>query len=204
MESLLSTHGYYRISIARRSGAMLLNTNGERAFIIAQLQDLLSPRLILGEVPAYRQLSSCIDLLAFSVRPAVVELLVFSIDETITKDFSHRIIARLAQHQYQYRPGRHSVASELLSTTHLLGGPHDALAESIKIHRLHNDWEFDRYSSVGFFLHDRRGDWMRLWRLTQLYDNDPAVYLEFLSNNTSQEKQPSAAIAIPRSSLLAS
>ncbi len=204
MELPIGTHGYYRISIVTRSGSALLHTNGERAFIITQLQDLLGARLIIGEVPAYRQLASCIDLLAFSIKPSGIELLLFSIDATITKDFAHRIIARLAQHQYQYRPGRYAISPELHATTRLLKGPHDALAESVHIHRLHQDWEFDRYSSIGFFLHDRRGDWMRLWRLTQLYDNEPDVYQGFLMNGIVTGKNPRSSTATPRSPLLAS
>lgn len=190
MELSTSTHGYYRISITVSSGQKLLRTNGDRAFIITQLQDLLSPRLILGDIPAYRQLASCIDLLAFSIQPSSVELLLFTIDATIANDFVHRIIARLSQYQYEYRPNQHGISSEPRVTIHALNGAHHALEESIIIHRLHDDWEFDRYSSIGFFLHDRRGDWMRLWRLTQLYDNEAVVYREFVTHRVRANHSP--------------
>ncbi len=66
-----------------------------------------------------------------------------------------------------------------------LSGKHEALALSASIHLLHKDWEYDRYSSIGFYLHDRRGDWMKLWRLTQLYDNDATLYREYLERTQS-------------------
>ena len=203
MGSSLNTHGYYRISISLRNGHKLLRSNGERAFIMAQLQDLLSPRLIIGDIPAYRQMASCVDLLAFSIKPSAIELLIFSIDKMITKDFMHRITARLAQHQYEYQTARYASSPELQKTIRILQGPHDALTESLLIHQLHEDWEFDRYSSIGFFLHDRRGDWMRLWRLAQLYDNDPEIYRDLISYHCAGGTSL-GALATPHLPLLAS
>ena len=166
---------------------MLLRSNNERAFVIAQLQDLLSPRLVVGDIPAYRQLASCIDLLAFSISRETVHLLLFSIDSVITADFAHRIAARVSQYQYNHRPNRYASSLDIHISTESLAGPHEALAQSIKLHMAHQDWEYDRYSSIGFYLHDRRGDWMRIWRLTQLYDNNELHYRELIDSYFAKE-----------------
>lgn len=180
MEETRHSYGYCHIIIDSRSSTPLLRTNNERAFLIAQLQDLLSPRLILEDIPPYRQLASCVDLLAFSISSSALHLLVFTIDTTITLDFAHRLVARLSQYQFTLHPARLRPSSDIQVKVQPLNGPHQALAHSLRIHRLHTDWEYDRYSSIGFYLHDRRGDWMRIWRIAQLYENIPAHYLSLM------------------------
>jgi hypothetical protein len=160
-----------------------MQTNNERAFIISQLQDLLSTRLLISSVPAHSQLASCIDLLAFSISSESIQLLVFSIDSSILTQFSNCIVTRLAQYQYEYRPSRRQPSFEPRAYIKKLRGPHQALARSVELHMFHEDWEYDRYSSVGFYLHDRRGDWMRMWRLAQLYDNDTSNYRLLLESH---------------------
>lgn len=193
MENNTAAYGYCHIVIEPRDGRKLLRSNSERAFIIAQLQDLLSPRLVLGDIPAYRQLASCVDLLAFSISHTAIHLLVFTIDTTIASDFAHRLLARLTQFQYEYRPPHHRSNPDVSVSVEHLVGPHQALAHSVVIHQLHHDWEYDRYSSIGFYLHDRRGDWMRIWRLTSLYDNEPAHYYELmLSGQPTSPAEPNA------------
>jgi hypothetical protein len=187
MKDSSDSYGYYHITVTSSGNHRLLRSNNERAFIITQLQDLLSPRLILGSVPAYRQLASCIDLLAYSIAHQSIHLLVFSIDATIASDFIHRIIARLSQYQYEYQPNHYSTNTEIRPTIELLSGPHEALRRSVELHLLHQDWEYDRYSSIGFYLHDRRGDWMRTWRLTKLYDNENSLYRELLIEPLDQQ-----------------
>lgn len=66
-------------------------------------------------------------------------------------------------------------------------GRHEALNVSKEIHLLHDDWRHDRYSSIGFYLDDRRGDWMRPYRLMTLFNAKPKQYLRFLR---SQETEP--------------
>lgn len=185
MHTTKQSFGYCHITIRPQSLTALLQTNNERAFLVAQLQDLLSPRLILEDIPPHRQLASCIDLLAFSITPSAVHLLAFAIDMTIAADFAHRLFARLSQYQYTMRAPYASVSPEVSIRVRKLNGPHQALAHSLRIHHLHTDWEYDRYSSIGFYLHDRRGDWMRIWRLSQLYDNAPSHYAGLMQRQTS-------------------
>ena len=181
MNTRRNAYGYYRVTLQKSDGTMLVQSNTERAFIVTQLQYLLSPRLILGEIPAYRQLASCIDLLSFSIKSDTVELLLFSIDKGIARYLADQIVEHFEQYQTELRPSalrNHRLGTAV--TLRTLTGPHDALATSVLIHLRHEDWEYDRYSSIGFYLHDRRGDWMRTWRLSQLYENKPDQYLELI------------------------
>ena len=169
-------YGYYSVTFYTPGSKRLLHTNNERAFIISQLQDLLSPRLLISSVPAYKQMASCIDLLAFSITSSQVQLVVFAIDGSVITQLASSICSRLLQYQNEYHPTAAAAHYQPYTSIKKLRGPHQALGRSITLHLLHEDWEYDRYSSIGFYLHDRRGDWMRMWRLTQLYDNDPQAY----------------------------
>lgn len=179
-----SLYGYFRIRITPREGRFLMRSNNERAFILSQLQDALSPRLLINSTPAYKQLASCIDLLAFSIRSASIELIVFGIDRHIVSDFTVHICTQLEAYQSTYQ-----TPPEPRVTIERLLGPHEALAHSITLHHLHEDWEYDRYSSIGFYLHDRRGDWMRVWRLRRLYDT-PENYLSLMTGSLQGTKIP--------------
>ncbi|MBN9397674.1 hypothetical protein BGO18_04230 [Candidatus Saccharibacteria bacterium 47-87] len=173
-------YGYYSITLRKANDTPLLRSNDERAFVIAQLQDMLSHRLAIQELPDYTQFASCIDLLCFMINRRSINLLIFAIDHTFVTLLAEKLKDRLvAQQTEQFSPVMHTNANLSVSIRQL-AGPHTALTESIRIHQLSTDWEYDRYSSIGFYLHDRRGDWMRIWRLTKLYDNDPANYRSML------------------------
>lgn len=174
MKMQSKSYGYYYVSLSLTSGKKLLRTNNDRAFIVSQLQDLLSPRLLINSVPFYQQLASCIDLLAFSLTPEAIQIVVFTIDSSMITYLVNHLSERLIQYQCEYHPTHYELLPE--SRLKKLRGPHQALAKSVELHICHEDWEYDRYSSIGFYLHDRRGDWMRLWRLTSLYDNDNRNY----------------------------
>lgn len=177
------SYGYYHITLSPEGTSTLMRSNSERAFIIAQLQYFLSPRLILGEIPAYKQLASCIDLLSFSIKNDAIELLIFSIDPSLCRYFTSCITNQFRQYRCEQNPSS-AIAAKLKVRTSIreLTGPHQALATSLALHLRHEDWEYDRYSSIGFYLHDRRGDWMRTWRLAQLYENKPEYYLGLIHN----------------------
>lgn len=188
-----STHGYYTLSIAAPASNQLLTSNNERAFITSQLQDLLSPRSFMRSIPAGMQVAVCIDLLAYSIRRQAIELVVFTIDTSILDSFGSYIIQELEQYQdsngirRQIQPSPRAVISKLR-------GPHHALAMSAKLHARHEDWEYDRYSSIGFYLHDRRGSWMRTWRLAELYGNKPANYLLVMHAQLNRQNQPHVSV----------
>ncbi len=186
------THGYYMVSISAPNNSQLIKSNGERAFIISQLQDVLSPRSFIRDIPASIQVAVCIDLLSYSIRRQTIELLAFSIDIHILRSLSDYLLQELEQYQDNNHPVSHKNEPATI-TIHKLRGPHHALAKSIEIHSHHDDWEYDRYSSIGFYLHDRRGSWMRIWRLAELYGNKPANYLLLMHARFNQIHRPYAS-----------
>ncbi len=179
MKTRSISYGYYSILVGA-SSSHLLATNNERAFFVAQLQDLLSHRLLIGDLPAYKQTASCIDLLAFSIRSDAIQLVLFSIDKSIAVQCIQHALLRLDQYKSEYSSAQATTAQNIRVRCKKLSGPHHALQASLYLHGLHEDWEFDRYSSIGFYLHDRRGDWMRIWRITNLYDNASEQYRQLL------------------------
>ena len=196
------TDGYYHVRVTpQASTGLLLASNSERAFLVSKLQDFLSPRFLINEIPAHKQLASCIDLLAFSIQSRGVELLLFSIDEIVCRQFAEQLVEQLLQYQFENR-----VYSSTTYFKHkpkvqisLLKDALQALNQSMYIHTLHTDWEYDRYSSIGFYLHDRRGDWMRTWRLTCLYENNAEIYEQFMLGyiGTSSKKSWLPAASFP-------
>lgn len=173
---IASKAGYYRISLyPTPQNARLFRSNMSRAFIVAQLQELLAVRTILEEPLAKRFFASHIDLLAFSLLTQRVELVIFSISYPSALQFSEVLVRRIQEYTSEQLP-----STKIHTEIHRLSGPHGALARSITLHLEHTDWENDRYSSIGFYLHDRRGDWMRLWRLADLFENNPENYRALL------------------------
>ncbi len=177
-------HGYFHVSITADGPLACLRRNTERAFVVAQLQNLLSPRLILNEFPAHRQLASCVDLLAFSIRKEKIELILFAIDVSLCQYINKIICSTLEEHVNE--AASPYTRRTFQSRTRQLRGPHHALAKTCALHLNHGDWEHDRYSSIGFYLHDRRGDWMRLWRMSALYEQDPENYRGLIMNHLTR------------------
>lgn len=181
------TPGYYLVTIGSVAGRRYLRSNDERAFVIVQLQNLLSARSILEEPLPHRRLAAHIDLLAFSLQPTDVRLVIFSISFDSVRQLSRALTERLMQYQTDRSPAK---KPDLEPTAMIvrLTGPHHALSQTVSLHLRHSDWEYDRYSSIGFFLHDRRGCWMRLWRITSLYHNDSALYRQMLLKTRSYRR----------------
>lgn len=184
--------GYFAISIKSAGSRYLISTNNERAFIVSQLQDLLGVRSLLEDPYSYKRMAAHVDLLAFSIRKESIELLVFSIAKSSAITLATIVHTRLQQFQSEsmLRNGE-SIPNIHIAALH---GPHDALAKSVAIHLLHPDWEYDRYSSIGFYLYDRRGDWMRIWRLSNLFENTPSLYLSLLRSSLITDRNDTEAI----------
>ncbi len=161
----------------------ILSSNSERALVIATLQDTLSARLSYNAEMKLntKSLATHIDLLSFSITRDHIMLLVFSISEESLVKLGRILIERLTDFQNQ-EAVRFRNKVRLKSQIKRVAGPHVALDISCKLHSCHSDWEYDRYSSVGFYLHGRRGDWMRLWRLTRLYQNSEEHYYSLMQS----------------------
>lgn len=181
------TPGYYLLTIGSSGGEKLLKSNDERAFVVTQLQDSLSSWSVLESPQPHKQLAAHIDLLAFSIQPQDIRLLLFAISRTSVHILSHTIIEHLLEYQTEYRIIRAPII-EPTSIISRIVGPHRALAVSVDLHLRHTDWEYDRYSSIGFYLHDRRGSWMRPWRISRLFNAQPDTYRLLLQAATSRAK----------------
>lgn len=196
----LPSSGYYLITISPMIGRYLLRSNSERAFVISILQTVLRKRSLIDEPSVRTRLATHIDLLAYSVQSKAILLLVFAIAKTAARSLSECISEALQQYQSEWHYGNTDSFSSHAVTITSLPGPHAALNESVALHLLHTDWEYDRYSSIGFYLHDRRGDWMSLWRMAQLYEYDPILYRKLITEATTMRpyraatKQPSAPL----------
>ena len=183
---LLQDSGYFHIWISSVDGSSFFQTNVDRAFFISLVQDALSPRLKLSELNIKPQgYSAEIDLLAYSLTAKGVHLLVHTTRKTALEELGQTLLF-----SYQTYTQQHQALSQLpfntIFTFDALAGRHDALHVSRKIHLLHEDWRYDRYSSIGFYLDDRRGDWMRPYRLTSLYDARQRQYLRFIKSQETE------------------
>jgi hypothetical protein len=183
------TNGYYHAQICSAMASRFFNSNNERAFVGVQIQQLLTARSVLEDPLYVKSLAHHIDLLAFSISEEGIQLLAYCIDSTSLQQFIDIIIGRLGQYRSEYRTTSRYFGSNTSVTVRKLAGEHEALMVSVDIHLLHKDWEYDRYSSIGFYLHDRRGDWMRLWRLAKLFDNDASAYRTFIERSQLKHRQ---------------
>jgi hypothetical protein len=185
------TNGYYHVRIGCNQSSRFLSSNNERAFVSLQIQQLLAARSVLEDPLYAKSLAHHIDLLAYSISEDGIQLLAYCIDIASIQQLVHIIIARLDQFRSDFWLQYHTPHFAATTRITKLAGEHESLKVSADIHLHHKDWEYDRYSSIGFYLHDRRGDWMRLWRLTRLYDNDPTAYRRFVLQS-KQVLQPTA------------
>ena len=186
--STKKTNGYYHVRVYTGGSSRFFKTNNERAFIGVQIQQLLAARSVLEDPLYAKSLAHHIDLLAFSISEEGIQLLAYCIDITSLQHFINILLQRLGQYRSEYQLYRNQPESSVIIRKLL--GEHEALALSATIHLLHKDWEYDRYSSIGFYLHDRRGDWMKLWRLTKLYENNTATYHDYIQHALKQSLAP--------------
>lgn len=177
---------YYILTIRaeqQHSLNQLIFSNSERASIIAALQDCLGNPLSLhpieASIPRHLKLAHYIDLLGFSITRTHISLVVFSVSRPMLRNLGAYLINRLRHFQQdEYTSHPRAILPHVRIIR--LPGPYMALHSTLVMHASHTDWEYDRYSSIGFYLHDRRGDWMRLWRMTSLYKNSPIEYRRML------------------------
>ncbi len=176
------TNGFYHAQICSAVSSRFFNSNNERAFVSLQIQQLLTFRSVLEDPLYAKSLAHHIDLLAYSITEEGIQLLAYCIDISSLHHCLAILTERLNQYRSEYRAPAHYFNISTSVSLRKLTGEHEALSISADIHLIHKDWEYDRYSSIGFYLNDRRGDWMRLWRLARLYENDAAAYRAYVQN----------------------
>jgi len=184
--SLLHDSGYFHVWISSIEGALFFNSNDDKAFFLTVIQDCLSPRKKLDEVRigSYGY-SSDIDLLAYSLTETGVHLLVHTTRKPAIEEFGQALLLSYQKH-IQEQSWTSGLPFETIFIFDKLAGRHEALNVSREIHLLHEDWRYDRYSSIGFYLDDRRGDWMRPYRLTSLFGGKPKQYLRFIKSQETE------------------
>ena len=179
--------GYFHVWISSAKDSVFFQNNTDKAYFISIIQDQLSPRKKLDEIKTRTiSFASDIDLLAYSLTSAGIHLLVHTVRKSAIEEFGQALL-----YSYEVYLREQGTSNRLPFDTIFifdkLVGRHEALNVSREIHLLHDDWRYDRYSSIGFYLDDRRGDWMRPYRLTSLFENKPRNYLKFIKSQDTEK-----------------
>lgn len=179
--------GFFEITLRAPANQKIVNSNNERALVISVMQDLLGVRSFFKDTEMHIPLATYIDMLAFSVMTNDIKFVIFSITGSAARIFADAVAMKLIEYQQDWRfgsnfipPGTKLVEPKIYIRR--LVGQYEALNKTVDLHTRHPDWEYDRYSSVGFYLHDRRGDWMHIWRMSRLYENETNNYRRLLEN----------------------
>jgi hypothetical protein len=170
---------YYHLWIAAAKDQVFFQNNLDKAYIITLFQDLLSPRNSFENIQNF---SKDLELIAYSLTEYGMNLLLVGTHTRAIEDFGQSLIARYIDYLHQQRSWE-IVPFDTIFAYDDLADEHEALAISREIHLLHKDWRNDRYSSIGFYLDDRRGDWLNAKHLADLYENDAIWYQNFLMDN---------------------
>jgi hypothetical protein len=175
---------YYHLWIAAAKDQVFFGSVTDKAFFIALFQDYLSPRANLGQWSRRHQgYAQELDLIVYSLTDFGVNLLLCTSDTEAIEDFGQALLSHYATYLSQ-QTNWEKLPFDTIFTYDHLADEHEALAISRDIHLLHRNWRSDRYSSIGFYIEDRRGDWMQPWRLTNLFHNDAEWYLNFMQDDS--------------------
>lgn len=165
---------YYHLWIAAAKDQIFFENNLDKAYMVSLFQDQLSPRS--------KKFADEVDLIAYSLTDFGMNLLLCAKNSQSIEDFGQTVLLDYAaflnqQFAWEILPFNTIFAYDVLADEH------EALSVSRDIHLLHKNWRHDHYSSIGFFLDDRRGDWIQPWRLADLYGNDEIWYQDFLMDD---------------------
>jgi hypothetical protein len=184
--SLLHDSGYFHVWVSSTEGSAFFSKNEEKAFFMTILQDNLSPRARLSErnfhLTGY---ASEIELLAYSLTETGVHLLVHTTRKTAIEELGQSLLFSYQNYLQEYSDSE-ALPFNTIFIFDKLAGRHEALLVSREIHLLHEEWRYDRYSSIGFYLDDRRGDWMQPYRLTSLFNAKPKQYIRFIKSQQTE------------------
>jgi hypothetical protein len=184
---LVRDSGYFHLWISGVKDELFFRNNTDKAFFLSLIQDSLSPRTRLADYHFdHRDYAHEIDLLAYSLTTNGVHLLIYTKRKTAIEELGEVLLLNYAAYIHQDRLVR-VLPFDSIFIFDSLAGRHEALGVSREIHLLHEDWRNDRYSSIGFYLDDRRGDWMRPLRVTALFDSQPRHYLEFINSRETEK-----------------
>ena len=178
--------GYFHVWISSKKDSLFFAGSTDKAFFISLIQDNLSPRHKLDRIRLTTHGYICdIELLAYSLTKSGVHILVHTTRKNAVEEFGQALLFSYET----YLASQHTVLALPFDTLFIfdkLVGRHEALRVSREIHLLHEDWRNDRYSSIGFYLDDRRGDWMNPHRLTVLFGNKPDHYTKYMESRQTE------------------
>lgn len=185
--SLLHDSGYFHVWVSCTKGKTFFSKSSDKAFFMSILQDNLSPRAKLSELNfRLSGYATEIELLAYSLTKTGVHLLVHTIRKAAIEELGQSLLFSY-QTYLQEQSSLGQLPFDSIFMFDKLAGRHEALNVSREIHLLHEDWRYDRYSSIGFYLDDRRGDWMRPYRLTSLFSGKQKHYLQFIKSQETEK-----------------
>jgi hypothetical protein len=184
--ALLHDSGYFHVWISSVEGTLFFSRSEDKALFMTLLHDSLSPRAKLDGIHLKTNgYSTDIDLLAYSLTQTGVHLLVHTKRKTAIEELGQALLFSY-QTYLQQQAQTSKIPFDTIFIFDKLAGRHEALHVSKEIHLLHDEWRYDRYSSIGFYLDDRRGDWMRPYRLTSLFNAQPKYYLQFMRSQDTE------------------
>lgn len=184
--ALLHDSGYFHVWISSVEGTVFFSCSEDKALFMTLLQDSLSPRAKLDGIHLTANgYSTDIDLLAYSLTGTGVHLLVHTKRKTAIEELGQALLFSY-QTYLQQQTQALALPFDTIFIFDKLAGRHEALHVSKEIHLLHEQWRYDRYSSIGFYLDDRRGDWMRPYRLTSMFNAIPKHYLQFIRSQETE------------------
>lgn len=184
--AVLYDSGYFHLWISATNTTPFFTDNDDKAFFLTLIQDALSPRKKLHTTHLIAtHYASEIDLLAYSLTPTGVHLLLHTSRKTAIDEFGQTLLLSYIEY-LQTRGTTSALPFDSIFIFDKLMGRHEALNVSREIHLLHEDWRNDRYSSIGFYLDDRRGDWMRPYRLTSLFEGKSRQYMKFIKSQETE------------------
>lgn len=167
--------GFFLISIETTEKEPLANGELDKALFLHILQQYVSPRYKLeANDPVTLRYADTISVVAFSLLSTSYQLVVHTTDHTVLRHCMETIKRDYRKHALHPRACSVQYAS--------LSNASAALEATFALHSRHTAWATDRYCSIGFYLHDQRGDWMKLWHVSPLFQNDAARYHKLLKS----------------------
>lgn len=176
------SNDYVLVEINNKSNGSPIFLDGlDRAYLISLFQRYLTtnrPKFV--EYSPYKNYSYDIELVAFSLTDNKASLLLYQLSVGGFEQYIRSVLLSYSR----YFSKRHNQTVRLLrKPTITFLSNKEAVLASKTIHRQTNDWRRSRYSSLGFYINERRGDWVKPVRITDAFNHSPSRYLDYVNSN---------------------
>lgn len=176
-----ASNDYVLVEINNKSNDSSIFLDGlDRAYLISLFQRYLTtnrPKFV--EYSPYKNYSYDIELVAFSLTDSKVSLLLYQLSVGGYEQYLRSVLTSYKRY-FSRRHNQGAVAFRKPRVTPLSNN--EAVIASKTIHRQANDWRDTRYSSLGFYINERRGDWVKPVRITSAFNNSPSRYLDYINS----------------------